>query len=207
MTIGTRSVLYGAHCFFIHPFFVAWAWWKLYGFPWDPRLWVVFFVHDLGYLGLPNIDGPEGKDHVFLGAKIAGIFDDRFPANRFFLGGRIAGYFNARFPRLRPRWMPRWGAGSTWYTLSFYHSRTISERYCVEPSLLCYADKLATVLEPRWLYMLRVRATGEVEEYVARFSETHPDVPPAERREAWFRAMRSSFYAAAMQAPGRRGAA
>lgn len=35
MKIGTKSVLYGAHCFIIHPWFVALAWWKLYGFPWD----------------------------------------------------------------------------------------------------------------------------------------------------------------------------
>lgn len=51
MKTGTKSVLFGAHCFFIHPLFVALAWWKLFGFPWDPRLWVAFFVHDLGYWG------------------------------------------------------------------------------------------------------------------------------------------------------------
>jgi hypothetical protein len=31
MTVGTRSVLYGAHQFAIHPWFVAAAWWRLYG--------------------------------------------------------------------------------------------------------------------------------------------------------------------------------
>jgi hypothetical protein len=75
MRVGTKSVLFGAHCFFIHPWFVAWAWWTLYGFPWDPRLWVAFFVHDLGYLGKPNMDGPEGETHPELGARIMGIFD------------------------------------------------------------------------------------------------------------------------------------
>jgi hypothetical protein len=74
MRIGTRSVLYGAHQFLIHPWFVFAAWWKLYGFPWDPRLWVAFFVHDLGYLGKPNMDGPEGETHVELGARIMSIF-------------------------------------------------------------------------------------------------------------------------------------
>ena len=72
MTIGTKSVLYGVHCFFIHPWFVAAAWWKLYGFPWDPRLWAAFFVHDIGYWGKPNMDGPEGEKHPFLGARIVG---------------------------------------------------------------------------------------------------------------------------------------
>ena len=37
MKIGTRSVLFGAHQFATHPWFVAAAWWRLYGFPWDPR--------------------------------------------------------------------------------------------------------------------------------------------------------------------------
>ena len=70
MKIGTKSVLYGAHCFLIHPFFVFAAWWKLYGFPYDPRLWVAFFVHDLGYIGKPNMDGDEGEMHPYLGARI-----------------------------------------------------------------------------------------------------------------------------------------
>ncbi len=51
MTVGTRSVLFSAHQFVIHPWFVAAAWWRLYGFPWAPRLWVAFFVHDLGHCG------------------------------------------------------------------------------------------------------------------------------------------------------------
>lgn len=70
MNIGTRSVLYGAHCWFLHPWFVAVAWWKLFGFPLDPRLWVAFAVHDLGYIGKPNMDGPEGERHVELGARL-----------------------------------------------------------------------------------------------------------------------------------------
>jgi hypothetical protein len=36
----------------------------------DPRLWVAFAVHDLGYLGKPNMDGPEGETHPELGASI-----------------------------------------------------------------------------------------------------------------------------------------
>lgn len=74
MKVGTRSVLYGVHCFLIHPVFVAYAWIKLYGFPWDVRIWLAFFVHDLGYWGKPNMDGPEGETHVELGARIMGLF-------------------------------------------------------------------------------------------------------------------------------------
>jgi len=73
MKIGTKSLLFGAHQFLIHPFFVALAWWRLYGFPWDPRLWIAFFVHDLGYFGSPNMDGEAGKEHPILGAHIMSL--------------------------------------------------------------------------------------------------------------------------------------
>jgi hypothetical protein len=72
MKIGTKSLLYGAHQFFLHPWYVARAWSKLYGFPRDPRLWVAFMVHDWGYFGKSNMDGPEGETHVELGARIMG---------------------------------------------------------------------------------------------------------------------------------------
>jgi len=78
MRIGTKSVLFGAHCFILHPWFVALAWWKLYGFPLDPRLWIAFFVHDIGYIGKPNMDGDEGELHPYLGARIMGIFGKRW---------------------------------------------------------------------------------------------------------------------------------
>ncbi len=73
MTVGTKSVLFGAHCFLIHGFFVARGWWTLWGFPWDPRLWTAFFVHDLGYFGCGDMDGSQGEEHVQLGAKIMGL--------------------------------------------------------------------------------------------------------------------------------------
>jgi hypothetical protein len=73
MRVGTKSVLFGAHCFFIHPFVVAVGWWILYGFPWDLRLWAAFWFHDIGYLRSPNMDGDEGEGHVHLGAKIMGL--------------------------------------------------------------------------------------------------------------------------------------
>ncbi len=74
MRIGTKSILFGAHAFYLHPWIVALAWWKLYGFPWDPRLWIAFVVHDLGYVGKPNMDGLEGEEHVRLGGQILRLF-------------------------------------------------------------------------------------------------------------------------------------
>lgn len=73
MKVGTRSVLFGAHQFIIHPLFVAFAWWKLFGFPFDPRLWIAFFLHDLGYFGKPNMDGPEGEEHPYFAAHVMGF--------------------------------------------------------------------------------------------------------------------------------------
>src|SRR5579884_703329 len=70
MSIGTKSVLFGAHCWFLHPFFLAKAWRALYGPPRGFRLGTSFFVHDLGYVGKDNLDGPEGEEHVQLGARI-----------------------------------------------------------------------------------------------------------------------------------------
>jgi hypothetical protein len=162
LTIGTKSVLFGAHQFLIHPWFVAAGWWKLYGFPVDPRLWVAFFVHDLGYIGKPNMDGDEGEAHVFGGAQIMGtLFDfrDRWRASWFALtvGRLLAWIFGTRAP-----------GDLTWYCFSFYHSRFMSKRYGVNVSPLCYADKLAIVLTPAWLYLPLTRRTGELEEYMRR---------------------------------------
>lgn len=86
MNIGTKSVLFGVHQFILHPLLLAIGWWKAYGFRRveigvagdlavcaslrDPRLWVAFVVHDIGYLGKPNMDGPEGETHPELGARI-----------------------------------------------------------------------------------------------------------------------------------------
>lgn len=70
MTVGTKSVLFGVHCFFIHPFIVAIAWTNLYGFPLDPRLWFAFFIHDIGYWGCSSMDGVDGKKHPILGGRI-----------------------------------------------------------------------------------------------------------------------------------------
>lgn len=70
MKIGTKSILFGAHQFIIHPMFTAIAWWRLYGFPFDPRLWIAFFLHDLGYFGKPNMDGLRGEMHPTWAAPI-----------------------------------------------------------------------------------------------------------------------------------------
>lgn len=132
MKVGTKSVLYGAHCFFLHPWFVALGWWLIYGFPVDPRLWFCFFFHDIGYVGKPNMDGPEGETHPLLGAAII---------RRLF--------------------------GDKWGDFCLFHSRFYARRSGKRFSRLCVADKMAIVVTPSWLYLPMVRATGELDEYMA----------------------------------------
>lgn len=131
MNVGTKSVLFGAHQFILHPVLLFCAWWRLFGFPADPRLWVAFVVHDLGYIGKPNMDGPEGETHVEWGANLM---------RRLF--------------------------GDEWGDLCLYHSRFYAKRAGRQFSRLCVADKLVIVIEPWWLYLPRVWASGEVREYM-----------------------------------------
>lgn len=149
MKIGTRSLLFGAHTFWLHPWFVAEAWRRLFGFPWDPRLWVLFFVHDLGYWGKPNMDGPEGERHPELGAKIMHALFDRDE----WQGGPVSGGVQ------RSR---------RWHDMALYHSRFLSKQHGRPVSRFCYADKLAIALTPAWLYLPLVRLSGEIDEYMAR---------------------------------------
>jgi hypothetical protein len=161
MTVGTQSVLYGAHAFWLHPWCVALAWYRLYGFPWDPRLWVAFFVHDIGYVGKPNMDGDEGELHPLLGARIMSLFDwwalDQtavFVTTDGALDSCPVADRSYRF--------------GTWGQFALLHSRYFSKRLGLQPSRLCIADKLALALTPWWLYLPMVRASGEVHEYLAQ---------------------------------------
>lgn len=155
MKIGTKSVLYGAHCFFIHPLFVFAGWWKLYGFPYDPRLWVAFIVHDIGYFGKPNMDGEEGEMHPYVGANIMGFL-----------------------------------FGKKWRDFTLYHSRFLAKKEGAQYSKLCVADKLAICLEPAWFYLPRVRATGEIEEYMKMASiNSGGKIEVQESQLKWFLAV------------------
>jgi hypothetical protein len=149
MKIGTKSLLFGVHQILIHPWFVAWAWWKLYGFPWDPRLWIAFLVHDWGYWGKPNMDGPEGETHVHLGARIMGLLFDR-PSN----------YKDKGCPFYCSDGL------SSWWAFTAYHSRFHAKHTGSQFSPLCVADKLAIALTPQWLYLIQSNLTGEINEYM-----------------------------------------
>ncbi len=142
MNVGTRSLLFGVHQIFIHPWFVAAAWVKLYGWPTEWQIWVAFVVHDWGYWGKPNMDGTEGESHPMLGALIVSA---------------LAG---------ETRWA-RFSGQAPWYYFALMHSRFYARFYHESPSRLCYADKLAIVLTPWWIYLPLARLSGELEEYRA----------------------------------------
>jgi hypothetical protein len=166
MRVGTKSVLFGAHSFFIHPFFVAVGWWILYGFPWDLRLWAAFWFHDIGYLRSHDMDGDEGEGHVHLGAKIMGLL-----------------------------------FGTYWADFTLRHSRYWAKKHGVTVSKLCYADKLAFVLTPGWLYLPMAGATGELAEYMAKsfdrqagcdaFSETERAQLESGKPDLWLQGLQN----------------
>lgn len=194
LPVGPRSVLWGAHCFFIHPWFVALAWWKLYGVPYDPCLWVAFFVHDLGYLfrWCEQMDDENGERHVEWGARLM---------TRLFDSG--ADKSTAPGERDNPTILIGSGADSFWCgpwgQFCLLHSRYYAKRHSLLFSRLCVADKLAITLEPWWLYLPRVILSGEIWEYLAyargQVATAHGDKADSEyaRRSAtirgWHRAM------------------
>jgi hypothetical protein len=156
MKLGTKSVLYGVHAFWLHPFFVAVAWTRLYGFPWDPRLWIAFLVHDIGYVGKPNMDGEEGEMHPLVGARIMSwLFDSPKPTHD---------WSHVGVPRAgrETEWFGRWGQ------FVLFHSRFLAKRSGFPYSRLCVADKLALAITPAWIYLPMARATGEIHEYMAQ---------------------------------------
>jgi len=136
MKIGTKSVLFGVHQFLWHPLTVGVAWKRLYKVWPTWREWVCIFVHDLGYWGKPNIDGPEGRTHPLPGAILAGKLLDK-----------------------------RGSCAGTYHNLTLFHSREYAKMCHEEPSLLCWADKYCVTVEPRWFYLFRARLSGEVQEF------------------------------------------
>lgn len=77
MRTGTKSLLFGAHQFALHPALVAVAYRRIYGRWPSWREAVCILVHDWGYLGCATMDGEDGKRHPALGGRIArALFGD-----------------------------------------------------------------------------------------------------------------------------------
>jgi hypothetical protein len=155
MNIGTKSLLFGVHQFIWHPITVALAFRKLYGRWPNWKEAICIFCHDLGYWGMPNMDGKEGKEHPFFGAALAG----RTIARILWLSGKTKYQAYAE-----GRWYFRWTAA---------HSTAFAKQMSFGVSELYYADKACVLHEPRWFYLLRAKASGEVWEYVDVALKSH----------------------------------
>ena len=151
MKVGTKSLLFGVHQVFLHPMFVFAGWFKLYGWPnWKELICIC--IHDWGYWGCDDMDGPEGEQHSLWAAEIVG---KRWDINQY-------------------------GSDLSWYFLCLYHSRFYVYKTIKEvketapwidttksrPSKLCWADKLGSALYPPWLWVLLGTLTGEIKEYM-----------------------------------------
>lgn len=190
MKVGTKSILFGAHCFLLHPWFVALAWYRLYGFPWDPRLWVAFFVHDLGYWGKPNMDGPEGETHPELGGWIMGwLFDKDCKRHKHSVR---RGNYNLI--------LASWICSNChrWENFTKYHSRSYARKHGANFSKLCVADKFAIALTPAWVYIPLATLSGEIKEYMADTKKLSPECPwdviwgllQSDNKRIWFSGLR-----------------
>lgn len=171
MSIGTKSLLFGYHQFLLHPIALAISWWKLFGFPWDLRLWVAFVVHDWGYWGKPNMDGPEGEQHPYLGARIMQSLFDR----KFRWPERVTGYNRLTV--------------SPWYNFTILHSRFMAKAKNMHPSRLCAADKYVSLILPWWVQLPLMNLTGEIHEYMK--GQNGRTGSNGGSQLAWFRAMQS----------------
>lgn len=177
MNVGTKSILFGVHAFWWHPFTVALAWRKLYG-KWPDRYeWCAIFCHDLGYWGCPNMDGKEGRQHPVLGAKFA---------------GNLARWVNKIFG---PYWFDKASGHNSvnhhqieTAMLSLFHSREYSrESKLFPPSRLCWADKFCCFYDPTWFYLLRAHLSGEIYEFRANARGMIPDEFSCADWYRWYR--------------------
>jgi hypothetical protein len=162
MKIGTKSILYGAHQFLIHPTCVTLAWRDLYG-KWPSwKIFVCTVIHDWGYWGCSDIDGNEGQCHPWFAAKLAATYIDGWDESD-------------------PQGSINWG----YHDLCLLHSRSVAAHYKTSPSLLCWADKLAVKYDPWWLYLPRVILSGEIHEFRKRAAE-FGEVPITASHREWY---------------------
>lgn len=174
MKIGTKSLLFGVHQFIIHPLVVGRAWRALYGRRPNLQEWIAIVVHDWGYWGMPNMDGPEGRRHPERSAVIA----FRIATAAW----RLKHLFN---PRLRDEPGADVFYGLTCCLLVLLHSRETAKAMGMQPSKLCWPDKYSVCFEWTWFYLLRARLSGEIHEFKANAVEAGKVSPKASAGD-WF---------------------
>lgn len=219
MKIGTKSVLFGVHCWCIHPFMVWIAWIKLYSWTWSIPTITSFFLHDIGYIGKPNMDGKEGELHVELGAKIMHkLFDGwekgyieavlkkevddilfKINTNSDFkfikiTSNDVRGFYDRRI------WV--YSRLYNWYNFTLYHSRFYAKNNNARYSALCVADKYAFCMYPKWLYMFLASLSGEIYEYMKLTGEGQKysnSLISGINKDMWYRTCYNAQYNWVMQ--------
>lgn len=151
MNVGTKSILFGVHQFLWHPWTVGRAWRLIHG-RWPTfSQWLCIFVHDIGYWGCPNMDGPEGREHPVRGAGLAGRL--------------VMGFFLLRGSSFYETCL----AAGYAYDFTIGHSTHYANKNSGGVvSHLYLADKASILFDPPWFYLLRGWLSGEVAEYVSR---------------------------------------
>lgn len=143
MRTGTKSLLYGGHCIPIHATMIAIGWRIHHGrWPDEWQVWAAFLLHDIGYWGSPEMDGPIGKLHPQRGARAVG-----------------------RLAALRSAPTRKQIDYQYWYAFTACHSRSYAQHLGGESSDLAVPDKIATALMPIPLLALCYWLTGEWREY------------------------------------------
>lgn len=82
--------------------------------------------------------------------------------------------------------------GPVYGRLVLFHSRHYARRRGVQPSRLCWADKLSILVEPWWLYLPRARLSGELAEY-RRNAAAAGAVPLETSDREWFAFIQDHF--------------
>jgi len=88
--------------------------------------------------------------------------------------------------------------GREYAELCLYHSRTYAKAWHVQPSRLCWADKLSICYDPAPFYLFRARLSGELEEYRAEAAQSGI-CPKDASDEEWLRCVRSILRQQALQ--------
>jgi hypothetical protein len=80
--------------------------------------------------------------------------------------------------------------GAEYRHLCLYHSRHYARKCKVNPSKLCWADKLSIKYDPGWFYLLRAKLSEELKEY-RKIAHNSGQCSIEHSNKMWFKWIRS----------------
>ena len=89
--------------------------------------------------------------------------------------------------------------GEEYYNLVLLHSRHYARLVGKDPSKLCWADKLSILYDPKWFYLIRAVASGEIREYRINASQY---IPLTASHSMWFDWLKPKFIKLAAERKG-----